>query len=44
MSTDSNGQATHVLLSLCQDRRRWRTELTTARVKDLLSQGADVHG
>lgn len=44
MSTDSNATATQALLSLCQDRKRWRAELTPERVKDLLSQGADVHG
>ncbi|AKQ70004.1 Ankyrin [Myxococcus hansupus] len=44
MSTDSKATATQALLSLCQDRMRWRTELTPERVKDLLSQGADVHG
>ncbi|GHG89088.1 ankyrin repeat domain-containing protein [Comamonas sp. JC664] len=43
MSTDSKATATQALLSLCQDRKRWRTELTPERVKELLSQGADVH-
>ncbi len=43
MSTDSKATATQALLSLCQDRKRWRTELTPKRVKELLSQGADVH-
>ncbi|QSQ22445.1 ankyrin repeat domain-containing protein [Pyxidicoccus parkwayensis] len=36
--------ATQALLSLCEDRRRWKAELTADAVRKLLAEGADVHG
>ncbi|QSQ23171.1 ankyrin repeat domain-containing protein [Pyxidicoccus parkwayensis] len=44
MSTSTNPDATQALLSLCQDRQRWRAELSAAAVSELLSRGADVNG
>ncbi|NMO17155.1 ankryin [Pyxidicoccus fallax] len=44
MSTTPNAQATQALLSLCQDSGRWKAELTADAVKELLAQGADIHG
>ena len=35
--------ATQALLSLCEDKRRWKVELTPEAVLKLLSEGADVH-
>ena len=39
----TNPDATQALLCLCQDRRRWRVELTPAAVSELLSRGAEVN-
>lgn len=35
--------ATQTLLALCEDRRRWKSELTADAVRELLARGADVH-
>lgn len=34
--------ATQALLSLCEDRRRWKAELTADAVRKLVAEGADV--
>ncbi|MCY1019326.1 ankyrin repeat domain-containing protein [Pyxidicoccus sp. MSG2] len=36
--------ATQALLSLCEDKGRWKAELSAAAVRELLAQGADVNG
>jgi hypothetical protein len=36
--------ATQALLSLCEDKRRWKAELSVAAVRELLAQGAEVNG
>ncbi|MFY0565600.1 ankyrin repeat domain-containing protein [Archangium lansingense] len=43
MSVTSNGDTTQALLSLCENKRRWREELNAATVKKLVAEGADVN-
>ncbi|NMO15571.1 ankryin [Pyxidicoccus fallax] len=44
MSTTPNPEATRALLSLCENRARWPSELAPDAVRKLLAEGADVHG